>query len=204
MRIGPQRNKPKAETKGVCGRCGNKGHKSGECRYKDAQCHKCHKVGHLAKVCGSRNTSTNQQGGDTKWIESSVTDTQERDELPLYKISDKVNRPFLVELQVKGKAITFEVDTGAAVSTMSEDSFQYHFPSESISKSSLQLTTYTKDNLPVIGEVKVPVCYNNQKGKFMLYIVKGKGPNLLGRNWLEHLTLDWKALAASVNYVSPS
>ena len=36
----------------------------------------------------------------------------------------------------------------------------------------------------------------------MLYIVKGKGPNLLGRNWLEHLTLDWKALAASVNYVS--
>ena len=38
----------------------------------------------------------------------------------------------------------------------------------------------------------------------MLYIVKGKGPNLLGRNWLEHLTLDWKALAASVNYVSPS
>ena len=42
--------------------------------------------------------------------------------------------------------------------------------------------------------------YNNQGDKFMLYIVKGKGPNLLGRNWLEHLILDWKALAALVNY----
>ena len=37
----------------------------------------------------------------------------------------------------------------------------------------------------------------------MLYIVKGKGPNLLARNWLEYLILDWKVLAASVNYVLP-
>ena len=120
--------------------------------------------------------------------------------MALYTISDKVNKPFLVELQVKGDVITFEVDTGAAVSIMAEENFWYHFPSDLISP--LQLKTYTKDKLPVIGEVKVPVSYNNQKGKFMLYIVKGKGPNLLGRNWLEHLTLDWKALATAVNYVS--
>ena len=201
LRISPRRNR-KPEKKEVCYRCGNKGHQPGECRYKDAKCHKCHKVGHLAKVCRSRNTSTDKQGGDTKWIESSVTGTQEREELPLYTISDKVNKPFLVELQVKGNVITFEVDTGAAVSIMAEENFRYHFPSDLISKSTLQLKTYTKDKLPVIGEVKVPVSYNNQRGEFMLYIVKGKGPNLLGRNWLEYLTLDWKALAASVNYVS--
>lgn len=41
------------------------------------------------------------------------TNTQEHDDLPLYVISDKVSRPFLVELQVKGNTgtITFEVDT---------------------------------------------------------------------------------------------
>ena len=32
--------------------------------------------------------------------------------------------------------------------------------------------------------------------------MKGKRPSLLDHNWLEHLTLDWKALPASVNYVS--
>ena len=203
LRITPQRPK-KAEKKGVCGRCGNKGHKSSECRYKEAKCHKCHKAGHLAKACRSKNTSADQQGGYTKWIESSDTDEQKRDDLPLYTISDKINKPFLVELQVRGNVITFEVDTGAAVTIMSEDNFRYHFPSEPISKSTLELKTYTKDKLPVIGEVKVPVSYNNQKGEFMLYIVKGKGPNLLGRNWLEQFTLDWKALAASVNYVAPN
>ena len=56
----------------------------------------------------------------------------------------------------------------------------------------------------MLSEVKVPMSYNNQGGEFMLYVVKGKGPNLLGCNWLEHLILDWKASAASVNYVSPN
>ena len=205
MRIAPQRSiTRKAERKGVCGRCGKNGHKSSECRYKDAKCHKCHKVGHLAKVCRSKNTSADQQNSDTKWIESSVTNEQKRDELPLYTLSNTVNKPFLVELQLKDSSVTFEVDTGAAVSIMSKDNFRYHFPNEPILKSTLQLKTYTKDHLTVIREVKVPVSYNNQKGNFVLYIVKGKGRNLLGRNWLEHLTLALKALSVSVNYVSPN
>ena len=57
----------------------------------------------------------------------------------------------------------------------------------------------------MLGEVKVPVSYNNQGVSLCCtYIVKGKRLNLLGHNCLEHLTLDWKALAASVNYVSPN
>ena len=46
----------------------------------------------------------------------------------------------------------------------------------------------------MLGDIKVLVSYNNQGGEFMLYVVKCKGPNLLGRNWFEHLILDWKAL----------
>ena len=180
------------------------GHKSSEWRYKDAKCHKCHKVGHLAKVCRSKNTSADQQNSDTKWIESSVTNEQKHDDLPLYTLSNTVNKSFLVELQVKDSGVTFEVDTGAAISIMSEDNIRYHFPNEPILKSMLQQKTYTKDQIPVIGEVKVLVSCNNQKGNFVLYIVKGKRPNLLGRNWLEHLTLDWKALSVSINYVAPN
>ena len=45
---------------------------------KDSKCHKCHKVGHLAKVCGSK--GTDKQGGETKWIGSYVN-TEKHDEL---------------------------------------------------------------------------------------------------------------------------
>ena len=117
MRVAPQQSKKKAEKKGACSQCGNKGDQPWECRYKDSKCHKCHKVGHLAKACRSK--STDKQGGETKWIGSSSTDTEKREELPLYTIGDKLNKPFLVDLQAKGNSVTFEVDTGAAVSIMS-------------------------------------------------------------------------------------
>ena len=81
----------------------------------------------MAKVCRSKGTE--KQGIETKWIGSYV-DTEECDELPLYTISSKLNKPFLVDLQVKDKVITFEVDTGAAVTIMSSDNFQHHFPNE--------------------------------------------------------------------------
>ena len=76
---------------------------------------------------------------------------------------------------MKGNPVTFEVDMGAAVTIMSQDNFWHNFMSEQMSESTLQLKTYTKDELPVIREIKVPVSYNNQGCNF---IVKGKRPNL--------------------------
>ena len=131
MRLVPEPPKRKAKKKGTCSckRCGNKGHQPWKCwrRHKDSKCNKCHKVGHLAKVCRSR--STDKQGGETKWIGSYV-DTEECDELPLYTINSKLNKPFLVDLHVKGKVINFKVDTGAAVTIMSSDNFRHHFPND--------------------------------------------------------------------------
>ena len=106
---------------------------------------------------------------------------------------------------MKSKVITFEVDTGAAVTIMSSDNYRHHFPNETISNSTLQLTTYTRNKVPLLGEVKVPVSYYNQGGEFMLYIMKGKGPNLLlGHNWLEHLILDSRAVGRNFSVVRPN
>ena len=54
----------------------------------------------MAKVCSSK--STEQQGAERKWIGLYV-DTEECDELPLYTVNSKLNKPFLVDHQVKGK-----------------------------------------------------------------------------------------------------
>ena len=41
-----------------CYRCGRKGHKQDQCRFKTATCHHCGKVGHIQPVCRSRSGSS--------------------------------------------------------------------------------------------------------------------------------------------------
>ena len=36
---------------GTCMRCGGTNHRSNDCKFKDSECHFCHKKGHLEKVC---------------------------------------------------------------------------------------------------------------------------------------------------------
>lgn len=40
-----------------CFRCGDPKHQSSECKHKNTTCHSCRKLGHLAKVCLSKNKS---------------------------------------------------------------------------------------------------------------------------------------------------
>lgn len=54
-----------------------------------------------------------------------------------------------------------------------------------LQKLSLQLKTYTEERLQVLGEMTVDVSYNSQHGLYTLYVVKGSGSSLLGRDLLK-------------------
>ncbi len=55
----------------------------------------------------------------------------------------------------------------------------------------MKLTTYTGEDVPVAGAITVEVSYNAQEKVLDLLVVRGNGPNLLGRDWLRVLQLDW-------------
>ena len=40
------------------------------------------------------------------------------------------------------------------------------------------------------------VQYGDYSGSHTLYVVKGGGPCLLGRDWLQHIELDWASIKA--------
>ena len=50
---------------------------------------------------------------------------------------------------------------------------------------------YNGVQIPVYGEVWLPVVYDLQKRVLPLIVVHGDGPPLLGRNWLKELQLNW-------------
>ena len=48
--------------------------------------------------------------------------------------------------------------------------------------------------MAVAGQMETTVPYRGQEKSLVLYVVAGDGPTLLGRNWLEHIQLDWKTI----------
>ena len=48
-----------------------------------------------------------------------------------------------------------------------------------------RLSTYSGEPLSVLGTLEVEVQYEGQRAHLPLFVLKGDGPSLFGRNWLE-------------------
>ena len=58
----------------------------------------------------------------------------------------------------------------------------------------VQLQTYSGESLTLVGETDMKVRYGQQVASLPLIIVKGKSPNLFGRNWMQTLKLKWEEI----------
>lgn len=100
----------------------------------------------------------------------------------------------LPPIKVDDCLLTMEVDTGASVS---ESTFFRLWPKRDLVTSHVKLQSYTGDTISVLGCVQTQVSYEGQTAELPLVVVKGKGPTLLGRNWLESIRLNW----GTIHYV---
>ena len=189
-----------------CHRCGRR-HDASTCKFKDARCHKCGKVGHISPVCRTASPppqSPKKTGRwyhqrkkkkETKWLE-----LDDAEALPMFTLqADVPQPPIMVELIVDGIPVNFELDTGAAVTIMSQFNFNQLFPHLQLQRPSVDLKTYTGELMQSVGEAKVKVSYQHQESKYLpLVVVQGSGPSLLGRNWLQKFKLDWSHIKSVV------
>lgn len=87
-----------------------------------------------------------------------------------------------------------EIDTGSAVTIISDTVYKKSLQHLPLQSSSLILKTCTGEPVSTKGLINVTIQVNGQTARLPLYVVKGKFPSLLGRTWLEKLTLDWAAI----------
>ena len=166
-----------------CYRCGQIGHDSNNCKFKDVDCHQCGKRGHIASVCRSKKSASGKRtqsqprraktlhqrrrgtaGGQrqstnqvTAELDQESGDSRDPDYLPLYKIGRTDSCPIRVPVVLNGVTHSMELDTGAAITVISEAKCRELFPGARLRKSDLLLKTYTGEPLPVIGELDVQV-----------------------------------------------
>ena len=185
-----------------CYRCGKWTHSSAQCPFKEAKCYNCGKKGHTRNVCRSRpqKVAFAQRLKDPhiKLVEpergAGASDpTDDGEEYGLFQLkSEKQSRPLEVPLFIDGHLVMMELDTGAAVSLVSEATFKHHWTAQSLEESTTQLRTYSGEPLLVLGQLNVEVQCGEQCERLPLLVVEGEGSSLLGRDWLRSLQLDWK------------
>ena len=176
-----------------CYRCGGK-HPATHCRYKEYDCHYCKKKGHLASVCRKKKAGLKSEESSEKGNTNIVEGDDDNPDYPLFNIPNcSISKPLLVKVAINGVSINMELDTGASVSVMGEDTYHLIRDTEkSLRHSPVKLHTYTGESIKVVGATDVTVEHNGQTITLPLIVMKGKGPPLLGRNWLTVLKLDWQ------------
>ena len=82
----------------------------------------------------------------------------------ILQVNSRPSKPFTVNFCTDGITLTFEVDTGAAATLISEETYRQNFSSKPLQKASLRLRTYTNSPVQVLGQIRVDVSYGTQNG----------------------------------------
>ena len=203
--------KCKVDSNIVCHKCRKRGHMQRACKSKSkpASSKRKHKpVGQVQdeeeeerEEEGDSDDSTigqiNEDDSDNSTIDSTIGQIHAR-QVNANK-SKTGTPPITVRIKLDECLVDMEVDTGASVSLMSENTFRTLWPGRRVLPSPVRLRTYLKESIPVVGCTNVNVDYNGQLCELPLVVVGGSGPSLLGRDWLSHVQLDWRQINQVVN-----
>lgn len=103
-----------------------------------------------------------------------LSDTEEptAEEFQLFTVTSKAaTRPITMELDINCKPVNVELDTGAAVSLISEQTWKALFPETKLEKSNVLLKTYTDEQKKMNGELPMEVCYGEQCEQLSFVVV---------------------------------
>jgi hypothetical protein len=112
----------------------------------------------------------------------------------MFTFGQKNTTPYKLNISINGPPIDMEVDTGASLSITSEATYAYlqsHGKASPLRDTDVVLRTYTGEEVQPEGSLEVTAPYEEKEFKLPLLVVKGKGPALLGRNWLGEIHLNW-------------
>lgn len=173
-------SRPNTNTTVECFRCGNKYHKANDptCKAREAICNSCGKKGHFSKVCKSRSQSTavhqisEEQSQSFEILSTGIHPTKDA---------------FLFGITLNDSAqLDMVFDTGSPVSIIPIEVFDKHFAREALLPPKAVLTTFLRNEIPVIGMFTANVSHRNLLIQQQFFIVE-RGTCIMGRDLMDQL-----------------
>ena len=222
------------QAKKPCYRCGGQ-HAPHTCRFQSETCNYCRKTGHLYKMClkrksdekkgklaqsadkaskpqGSKPQAKGQNDVKKKHqshfvdFDDTPDEYDDHDDYHMYFLQTPRianTEPITVSMEVNDHASLFEVDTGSSVSILNKSTFDSS--GAELLPWKHKLRTYTDEQVPILGCSSVKVEYEGQVKELSVLVSPDNGPNLFGRDWLQHIKLDWQKAITPIqrmNYIA--
>ena len=110
--------------------------------------------------------------------EPQSSEEEREQEYSLYRLSSGSSRPIAVQVSLNGKSVEMEVDTGASVSIISEETHLIqHLRHGGVTipptQSAAKLCTYRGQTIQVVGSTDVEVEHNGQRATLPLLVTRG-------------------------------
>ncbi|CAI5657334.1 unnamed protein product [Oreochromis niloticus] len=186
-----------------CYQCGG-AHFAKDCVFKDSTCHNCKKKGRLAKKCrGTKEKSKKDRKTKHKLNTHHLQSMAPEEDDCVFNMFNLVGfdkcraEPIYATIQVNGKELQMEVDTGASASVISQATYHSLWHSggaPALQATEISLRQYTGECIPLLGAIEVHAAYQGQEAAATLLVVKGEGPSLLGRDLLQKIRLNWREI----------
>ena len=109
--------------------------------------------------------------------------------------SDADQKKALIKVIINSQPVIIEVDTGAAVTVVSEKTCKLK-----VQPTKTKLKSITEQTMPLVGEAMIQAKIGGIKRKVKLFVAKGKCPSLFGRDWIQIFCGDnWAGRLTQVN-----
>ena len=191
--MAPPKRQKEAGKRGpiVCYRCGAD-HLAPDCPFKGSTCTFCKKVGHIEKACKNKR----QKPTSSRAHHVAKVDDDDDNENPYYLFNlsnDPSQDAMLVEVTLNDVNVSMELDTGASHSLINKGTYQ-RVSARPLQHTNVNLKTYTGESISLLGTAPVLVKHGEKQEELMVYVVDGEGPNIMGRDWLNHFKVSLQGI----------
>ena len=151
----------------------------------------------MERACKSKGATAKHVAEDAASTDSDE-DGEAFEQYGIYRTEKKniKSSPWLIELQLDTQPVTMEIDTGASMTILSSQTYRNLWKNgnrPTLRPTNVKLRSYGGHPISVLGIISVLVKTKpeEQARTLQLLVVEGNGPNLLGRDWLVVLQLNW-------------
>ena len=163
-----------------CYRCGKTSHLPWKCPFSVSSVVKRD----VRNVCRSGFVATGKgrKRQAVQQLEAEMAEVQadKYEEYELCQLQGEKIKPLEVSSHIEGQPLVMELDTGAAVSLVSEYTYRRLRPNKPLQETTTRLRTYLGEQMMILGQLDVEVQYGAQRAHLPLCVVHGKESSLLG------------------------